>query len=43
MKYVDEYRDPRAARVLADRIHRAATRPWRVMEICGGQTHTLIK
>ncbi|HEY7729101.1 MAG TPA: hydrogenase formation protein HypD [Candidatus Eisenbacteria bacterium] len=43
MKYLDEYRDPRAARVLADRIHRVATRPWRVMEICGGQTHTLIR
>ena len=43
MKYVDEYRDPRAARVLAERIHRTATRPWRVMEICGGQTHTLIR
>jgi hydrogenase expression/formation protein HypD len=43
MKYVDEYRDPQAAQVLADRIHRIATRPWRVMEICGGQTHTLIR
>lgn len=43
MKFVDEYRDPRAARALADRIHRTATRPWRVMEICGGQTHTLIR
>ena len=43
MKFVDEYRDPRLARALADRIHRTATRPWRVMEICGGQTHTLIR
>jgi hydrogenase expression/formation protein HypD len=43
MKFVDEYRDPRAARALADRILRAATRPWRAMEICGGQTHTLIR
>jgi len=43
VKFVDEYRDPRLAHVLADRIHRTATRPWRVMEICGGQTHTLIR
>jgi hydrogenase expression/formation protein HypD len=43
VKFVDEYRDPRLAQALADRIHRAATRPWRVMEICGGQTHTLIR
>jgi hydrogenase expression/formation protein HypD len=43
VKFVDEYRDPRLAHVLADRIHRTATRPWRIMEICGGQTHTLIR
>ena len=43
LKYLDEYRDPHAARVLADRIRRTASRPWRIMEICGGQTHTLIR
>jgi hydrogenase expression/formation protein HypD len=43
MKYVDEYRDPEAARRLADAIARATTRPWTIMEVCGGQTHTLVK
>jgi hydrogenase expression/formation protein HypD len=43
LKFLDEYRDPRAARVLADRIRRTASQPWRIMEICGGQTHTLIR
>jgi hydrogenase expression/formation protein HypD len=43
MKYVDEYRDAEAARKLADAIARAATRPWVVMEVCGGQTHTIVK
>jgi hydrogenase expression/formation protein HypD len=43
MKYVDEYRDAEAARKLADAIARAVTRPWVVMEVCGGQTHTIVK
>ncbi|RMG65906.1 MAG: hydrogenase formation protein HypD [Calditrichaeota bacterium] len=43
MKYVDEYRDPRLARELVRYIRRRSTRPWPVMEICGGQTHTLIR
>lgn len=43
MKYVDEYRDERAARQLAGQIRRATTRPWTIMEICGGQTHTIVK
>ena len=43
MKYVDEYRDAEAARKLADAIARTATRPWVVMEVCGGQTHTIVK
>ena len=43
MKYQSEYRDPAAARQLADAIERAATRPWTIMEVCGGQTHTIIK
>jgi hydrogenase expression/formation protein HypD len=43
MKYLDEFRDPALARkVLAD-IRRAVTRPWVLMEICGGQTHSIIK
>src|ERR1035438_1734300 len=43
MKYVDEYRDPEIARALAGQITRTATRPWVLMEVCGGQTHTLMR
>jgi len=43
MRFVDEYRSgPEAQRYFAA-IRRAVTRPWTVMEICGGQTHTLIR
>ena len=42
MKYIDEYRDARVARQLVAEIGRAATRPWTLMEICGGQTHTIV-
>jgi hydrogenase expression/formation protein HypD len=43
MKYIDEYRDERIARGLVNEIARRATRPWVLMEICGGQTHTLMR
>lgn len=43
MKYIDEYRDERLARVLVAQIARRVTRPWVLMEICGGQTHTLMR
>ena len=43
MRYVDEYRDQAAARQLAEALARAATRPWTIMEVCGGQTHTIVK
>lgn len=43
MRFVDEYRDGDAARTLLRAIDRLVTRPWTIMEICGGQTHTLIK
>jgi hydrogenase expression/formation protein HypD len=43
MKYIDEYRDAPLARKLLDEIHRITTRPWALMEVCGGQTHTLVK
>lgn len=43
MKFVDEYRDAAAARHYADAIHRAVTRPWTLMEVCGGQTHAIVK
>ena len=43
MKYVDEYRNAEAARGYARLIARQVTRPWTIMEICGGQTHTIVK
>jgi hydrogenase expression/formation protein HypD len=43
MKYLDEYRDASAARQLADAIARTTTRPWTIMEVCGGQTHSIVK
>jgi len=43
MKYVAEYRDSVKVRALLDEIRRAVTRPWVLMEICGGQTHSLIR
>lgn len=43
MKFVDEYRDGRAAREVAGHIARILTRPWTIMEICGGQTHAIVK
>jgi hydrogenase expression/formation protein HypD len=43
MRYVDEFRDPRLARALLRGIRERATRRWNVMEVCGGQTHTLIR
>lgn len=43
MKYVDEFRDGRLAREAATAIAREVTRPWTVMEICGGQTHAILK
>jgi hydrogenase expression/formation protein HypD len=43
MKYQTEYRDGRTLTRLAALIERAATRPWTIMEICGGQTHTIVR
>ena len=43
MKYVDEYRDAKAAEFFRKSIHDIATRPWTLMEVCGGQTHAIIK
>lgn len=43
MKYVDEFRDPRLARQLIREIKALATRPWGIMEVCGGQTHGLLR
>ena len=43
MKYLDEYRDADAARKYAREIARVTTRPWTLMEVCGGQTHAIVK
>ena len=43
MKYIDEYRNADAARRLADMIAATVTQPWNLMEVCGGQTHSIIR
>ncbi len=43
MKYLDEYRDQRIAQALASEIVQRTTKPWVLMEICGGQTHTIMR
>ena len=43
MKYLDEYRDGELAQKLAAEIHRVTTKPWTIMEVCGGQTHAIVK
>ena len=43
MKYLSEYRDPELARQYLDEIKAIATKPWTIMEVCGGQTHSLVK
>lgn len=43
MKYVDEYRDAALVKGVIGQIRRALTRPWTLMEICGGQTHAIVR
>ena len=43
MKFLDEYRDGELAQKLAGEIHRVTTKPWAIMEVCGGQTHAIVK
>lgn len=43
MKYQSEYRDPVAAKKLQQAVRRVTTRRWTIMEVCGGQTHTIVK
>ena len=43
MKFVDEYRDGDSARGYAALLARITTRPWTIMEVCGGQTHSIVK
>ncbi|MCC7135251.1 MAG: hydrogenase formation protein HypD [Nitrosomonas sp.] len=43
MKYLDEYRDAEAAKQYLAAIAQITTRPWTIMEVCGGQTHSIVK
>ncbi len=43
MKYLDEFRDAEVAARLFEEIRRVTTRPWALMEVCGGQTHSIIR
>lgn len=43
MKYIDEYRDAKPALMMARKIRECVTRPWTIMEICGGQTHAIVR
>ena len=43
MKFVDEYRDQAGTEAFVQAIRRKVTRPWTLMEICGGQTHTIMR
>ena len=43
MKFLDEYRDAGLAKRLLEEIRRTATHPWVLMEICGGQTHAIMR
>jgi hydrogenase expression/formation protein HypD len=43
MKYLSEYRSAELVEKYLDELHKTATRPWTIMEVCGGQTHSLVK
>ncbi|MBI3461991.1 MAG: hydrogenase formation protein HypD [Planctomycetes bacterium] len=43
MRYQDEYRDPLAANKLQQALRAIVTKPWTIMEVCGGQTHTIVR
>jgi hydrogenase expression/formation protein HypD len=43
MKYLDEFSNPDLAKRLLDQIHATVTQPWAIMEVCGGQTHSIIR
>ena len=43
MKYLDEYRDGKLAAKIVDEIRKVQTQPWVIMEVCGGQTHSIVK
>jgi len=43
MKFIDEYRDADAAKKYSELIHNITTKSWNIMEVCGGQTHAIVK
>ncbi len=43
MKYLEEFRDPDVARLYLEQIEATLTRPWKIMEVCGGQTHAIMQ
>ena len=43
MKYLDEYRDAAAVKQLCSRLDALVTKPWTIMEVCGGQTHSIVR
>jgi len=43
MKYLTEYREASVVEQYIEELHRITTRPWTIMEVCGGQTHSLVK
>ena len=43
MKYLSEYRDPERVKNLLREIHKATTQEWTIMEVCGGQTHSIVR
>ena len=43
MKYLTEFRDPDLVKSYLDELHQIVTRSWSIMEVCGGQTHSLVK
>src|SRR5438874_4609435 len=43
MKFLDEYRDEALAQKVVSEIRRIVTRPWVLMEVCGGQTHAIVR
>ena len=43
MKFIDEYRDKDASMKYSELIHNITTKKWNIMEVCGGQTHAIVK
>jgi hydrogenase expression/formation protein HypD len=43
MKYLTEFRDGAIAQRIAAEIRQLTTRPWAIMEVCGGQTHSILR